>query len=373
MKSPSPSLSAERSVLSMLFDGLQIYFRSQEVHDRLLHELQELVVVVSKDTGAIEKYCCNYCDIHVKIYESQLPGIRLNGSIQKFEKGNNVVRYSLNDLEKAVKHYCDKFGVNPNKRTIQRIEFGVNIVAKYPEAMIRAAMMYHGRTAKRDPNGGYYSKRWEFEQYVVKLYKKGPHLVRFEIQIKEMAKIRKLDLYSMANLYDRGHFAHTLYYLYNSVDQFLFVPSDKEHRLPNKYEGKWNSYKSESFWEECSNKDEKYRHSHEVKELIKDHNLIDWASYLKRKILLEGCAMMKISLPALSAMFSVLGLQAQTVAGPKRDRDRRTEKKEVTILVHTHQVVRNAGCGVDVNIQVISYSPLLPRGPPSVFLLLMYE
>ena len=350
-----------------MYDGIQIFFHSREAHDRLLHELQELAFSGHKDDGAVDKYYGDSRHFSVRIYETNPPSIKLNGSIHRYAQENNSGRFCFTGIKKAVADFSVQFHVDPEENNIQRLELGVNIPVKSPEAIIRSAMLYNGRTGRRDYQKDYLSKEWSFDQYSVKLYKKGPHLLRYEIRITEMRKIKELGLDSLSSLCDYDHFVIALHYLYRAIDKFTFVPSDKNGSLVGKDEKDWNNYRAESYWEEID-KDKKYRSKQKLNKLIHEYKLIDWAYYLKHKTLLEGCLMLRISLPALRAKFSELGLLAETVARPNGNRDRQADLITAsikTILVPVHYVVRNTWCTVDVIISVPSYHPLMPRGPPS--------
>lgn len=358
-----------------MYDGLQVYFRSREAHDQLLKEIQGLVFSGHNDNGAVSDYHGYSRHVFIKIFETNPPGIRLNGSLHRYAQKNNSGRFCLADINNAVADFSSQFHIPPEEHKIQKLELGVNIPTKCPEAIIRSAMLFYNRTGRRDSKKGYISKTWKFNEYTVKLYKKGPHLLRYEIHIDEMRKIKDLDLRSLNNLCKYDHFVPALFFLIKNVDKFTFVPSDKENRIEGKNKEKWNSFRAESFWEEID-KDKRYHGRKTVKTFIKEYQLIDWVRYIKHKTILEGCLMLKISLPALRAKFSALGLQEETVADPIGESDRQADTKNIkkTILVPVHHVVRNTGCMVDVYISTRSYQPLLARGPPSVFVFrwLMY-
>lgn len=350
-----------------MYDGILLFFLSREARDRLLHKLQGLGFFGHKDNGAVDKYYGNIRHFFVTIYEKILPGIKLRGSLQRFAKGNNSGRYCFADIIKTVDEFCCLFCINPDEDNIQRLELGVNIPVKCPEAIIRSAMLYNGRTGIRDPKKNHFSLKWVFDQYTVKLYRKGPHLLRYEIRITDKRILKKLGLTSLRSLCDYNNFVKALHYLYKSADKFTFVPCDSKNRLVGKDKADWNNYRAESYWEEIG-KDKRYRSKNKVNKLIREYNLIDWAYYLKHKTLLEGCLMLKKSLPALRANFSELGLKAETVAGPKGNRDRQTDNvNEMNIPVRVHPAVANVWWTTDVIISVLSYFPLLPRGPPSSF------
>lgn len=367
-----------------MIDGIKAFYRSQEAHDRLLLEnKQGLVFSGHVGTGAVEKHSGKDRGLFVDVIEptkpSLEPGISLRGSLHNYWKGHNDGLLKYKEAVKAITTMCGDYYVDPEECEVHNLEIGVNISAKSPEALINSAMLYHGRTGKRNPKNKHFSKTWEFDQYIVKLYKKGPDLVRYELRIREMAKLSDngIRIRYLSDLCDYTNYVRLLRFLYESVDDILFVPADREHRLPPADEAKWNAYRSDAFWEELDSSP-KNRKSAEAREIVHKYHLIDWDSFLRHGIIYQGSRMLETSPWCVSAMFSALGLHNETVAGPKGGRDRQAVENVVkTIPIHNHPVVANVGWFWNVIIFIrSSYFPLEMRGPPSVFpvfLFIMYE
>lgn len=262
--------------------------------------------------------------------------------------------FRLKDIRKSVHAFSEKYHVNPKEENIQKIELGFNIPAKRPEAIILSTVLFRGRPGKIDPHKKYYSKTWEFEQYKIKLYKKGQQKIRFEVSIEVMRQIQDLDLRSLSNITDLGHLIRALHYVYSTVNHFLFIPADSKNKLSAAKKTEWNEFRSQSFWEELG-KDAKYRRKIKVRRIIKQYDLIDWADYIKRGIISEGSKILEMSEDDLRAKISRLGLQEETVADPIGESDRQADTKNIkkTILVPVHHVVRNTGCMVDVYISTV--------------------
>lgn len=355
-----------------MIDGIKAYCRSREAHDQLLlNNKQGLVFAGKVKTGDIREYQGEYAGLYVNVFEptkeSLEPGIYLHGSLHRYLKGRNDGLFTFEHLTEAVNNLAIDFYVDPSQCDLQNVEFGVNIETKSPEALINSAILYHGKTGIRNPGKKFFGKCWEFSQYSIKLYKKGPHLVRYEIKIREMAKVGDIHLNSISDLCDTAKYTKLLLVLLTSVDEFLFVPLDREYKLPVKESAVWGIYRAESYWEELD-KDKKYRASRKIKDLIEKYGLISWSNYLKKKTIEEGGKTLGTSPEELCAILSALGLHAQTVADPIGESDRQANLITAsikTILVPVHYVVRNTWCTVDVIISVPSYHPLMPRGPPS--------
>lgn len=355
-----------------MIDGIKAYYRSQEAHDRLLLENKQGLVFSGRvNTGAVEKHSGDDNGLFVTVFESTKPslqpGISLRGSLHIYWKGHNDGLFKYRDAVKAITAVCRDYYMDSKECEVHNLEIGVNIYAKSPEAFINSAMLYHGRTGKRNPKKKYFSKTWEFDQYKVKLYKKGPHLVRYELRIKEMAKLSDhgILIEHLSDLCDYTNYVRLLRFLYDSVGEILFVPADREHRLPEAEEAMWNAYRSDAFWEELESTP-KNRESAHVRKLIQKYHLIDWDSFLKHGIIYQGSRMLETSPWHVGVMFSALGLHAETVAVPNGYHDRQAEKNNsLTTPVRFRFVVANIGTGTDVSISlVLCFDPLLPRGPP---------
>lgn len=356
-----------------MIDGIKAYYRSQEAHDRLLLEnKQGLVFSGHVNTGAVEMHSGDDKGLFVTVFEptkaSLEPGISLRGSLHVYWKGHNDGLFKYRDAVKAIANVCRDYYVDSKECEVHNLEIGVNINVKSPEAFINSVVLYHGRTGKRDPHKKYFSKEWKFDQYIVKLYKKGPHLVRYELRIKEMAKLSDngILIKYLSDLCDYTNYVRLLRFLYESVNEILFVPADREHRLPKTDEAMWKAYRSDVYWEELGST-KKNRESTRVRKFIRKYHLIDWDSFLRHGIIYQGSRMLETSPWHVSAMFSVLGLHAETVAVPFGNRDRQAGKNNLlTIPVRFRSVVANIGTETDVNISLaLCFDPILPRGPPA--------
>jgi hypothetical protein len=175
-----------------------------------------------------------------------------------------------------------------------------------------------------------------------------------------------------------------LQYLYNSINMLFFVPDDPKKKLPCSLRDIWGSYRANSFWrtyEDRQHKDEKCDLKKHITEAIHDNDLIDWQAVMRDRFIKESAKIVGVSVGELSATFSHLGLQSETVADPLGESDRQTEQKEtaivsyeilgafMTTLILVNHSVANDGLTMDVDIfQVYEFFTLMPRGPPALSL-----
>lgn len=370
-----------------MIDLIRVSFASQSARDQLLQTKQKLVFSGNVDDGEVKSYDGHHQYIFEHISESAPPRIQLAGSLHKYAKGKNDGRFTFRAIKKAIKLFMAEYQV-PDNAPIHRLEIGINLPFKCPEVVINSAMLYHGRIGERKYRVDYYGIEWFFiasnkrKYYVVKLYKKREHTLRFELHMEDLRKIKWAGIKVITDLLDDNKLLRVLCYLYSQIEEFFFVPDDPQKKLPFPLSAEWRGYRADSFWEgllsrEC--KDTKSRKIKMITAAIHEYDLIDWKKHLKKRFLIEGAKIAGTSVNKLSATFSQLGLQGETVAEPNRDRDRQTDTENVekTIPILQHPVVANVGWFWNVIIyKCSSYFPLLARGPPSVlsvFLLLMYE
>ena len=355
-----------------MIDGIKAFCRSQEAHDQLLlNNKQGLVFAGKVKTGDICEYQGEYAGLYVKVFEPTKerlePGIYLHGSLHRYLKGSNDGLFTFKDLTNAIHRLENDFYIDTSKCVLQNLELGANIKEKYPEALINSAMLFHGKTGQRISTKNYFGKHWDFDQYEVKLYRKGAHTVRFELKIREMAKVRcrGINIHHLSDLCIYANYVKLLRFLYDSVNEFIFIPDDRENRLPKTVIADWNAYRADSYWEELK-KDRKYRASLRVKQLVQEYHLIKWDTYLRHGVIIQGALFLKTSPWIVAAIFSALGLQDETVAGPQGNRDRQAAEIIMkTIPAKRYLMVRNIRYPIGVIISTLSYYPLLARGPPS--------
>ena len=357
-----------------MIDGIRFYFCSRYERAQLLRNKEDLGFSGRKLTDAIDQYHKIEPPFYVRIYETKNPGIRFDGSIHKYAHGVNNDTFTLTEVQRTIDKLKRLYNV-PDSAKIERIEIGINMPFTFPKALIDSAMLFNGRVGERKYRQDYYANEWFFTSrnkrvnYIVKLYQKGEQLLRYELHVEDLRKIKNTGIKYLNDLLSREKLLLALKELYRSIDYLFFVPYDREQKLPFPYNSKWNGYRADSFWKELDgrvNKDKKAREKARILNAIKKYGLIDWAKVMKERFLNESVKITDRSKEELRATFSHRGLLYETVAGPQGNRDRRTEKeKTYSYPSLIHPVVRNMGCWLDVQIITLSFHPLLPRGPPS--------
>ena len=355
-----------------MWDGIQLFVRDKHVIDRLRLEAG-LVEHTCEDTGEVLSHTLDSDVFVIQLHNGQSPGVTIRGSLHKFwTHGNNDTLFTFAQGRKAVEGVAWKFNIDLRMPCLQRLEFGVNIPAKCPEAIIDAAVLYNGRVPNecvRDKK--HYYKVWRFEDYTVKLYRKGASIVRFEIHVIRLRWLKGVCVRSLNDLRRKDVFVHLLFHLISYADDFLFVPT-RNDTLPMEIREKWASMRDAANWL-CLRPYEKTRQKQWVQDVIGKYDLVSWTAYLKKNIMLLGAQMLGVAVPALVAMFSALGLHVETVAGPVGDCDRLADNDQDVLpssclfCVSLDHTVANGGLRDILEVvRVYSDVHMGGRGPPDV-------
>ena len=310
-----------------MYDGIQLFVKSKRFYNQLIKKY-DLDIIANKETGELKEYLgqCGHIFIHAWPNGKHGPGVLLNGSLHKYYHGTNHGVFTFKEITKAIDRFYLEYGLNEQDlNVIQKIEIGVNYHVQYPKGILDAAMLYNGRTAQRDPDKRMPSKYWRYNQYIVKLYQKSDKILRLEVRITDMRKIKHAALKRFSDLKNVTCCISCLAFLYSLIDKFLFVPIDKEKVLQNVYSDEWNQFRSESYWESLSHY-RKCRYQAKVKKIISEYSLIDWASYLKKEFIKISEEIIGIPIQEALATNSKLGLLDETVARPKGMCNRQTAR-----------------------------------------------
>lgn len=338
------------------------------VYDQLEKNLPGLVAHASYHNGNVYSLTTIVEGIRVQLKKRLREIVKLDGSLHCFHtKGNNDSLFTYKELVETVIALCHQFGFDPRFANLQRIEIGVNIPIEEPKELIDAAILFSGRVAtKRKQTLKHYYKEWRFSEYTVKLYKKGEHLVRFEIRLFKKRQLDRHQLHTLSDLVDHQKFCECLSFLESSASRFVFVPCDNSI-VPISIKADLANWRNDSYWRSFNekNKSTKSRRIVEVSNIINKYGLTDWCSVLKHGIHEQGALMISPE----DATFSQLGSLWETVAGPKGDGNRLRDYSPTVnygILILSLYTDAYEYWKEDVYITPASYSPLSPRGPPSV-------
>lgn len=350
-----------------MYDGLKLFFRTNK--DWLKQNLPQLVLRMDEETGEVICHETTFRYIHVHLYDGDSLGVKLHGSLHKFFVGDNDSLFTFEDACHAVMDFSKTFGVDLTTR-IQSLEIGVNIPVDSPEKIIEAAILYHGNPPTsyvRNGDGSF--KEWTFKDYTVKLYTKGPSILRYEFHYHRMRKLKGVQICSLADLMDRSKFIACLYNLNYFTKEFLFIPVPSAV-LPGDLGEKWANWRNDNYWKTLD-RSQKSREKARVNNAIDSFEMDDWRAFLANAVLDQGAQMLGTSVMDLGATFSSFRLSEETVADLPGDCDRPTvaisdaypSKPVVSICLI--QSVRNEGLGhVPTMVRLYSDVHLGGRGPP---------
>lgn len=154
-------------------------------------------------TGEIIEYPCKmpkaYKDTKLEI---NLDHYYFKGTFHKYrQNGRNWQDFTISDLKKAIKEYEEEIGLNIKDSTLHFLEYGVNIIVPFKPSLLnirKTFISYKGKPFQ--PLRSYTSSQIGVEcvlnQYRIKIYSKmlqyklDKWVIRFEIQIKKMQKIK---------------------------------------------------------------------------------------------------------------------------------------------------------------------------------------
>lgn len=356
-----------------MYDGLLLKPNTMMVLNRC-RLMPGAVELASVETGATcyQPFKYDVYNIYINSHgNGNKPTVKINGSLHRFLfGGKNDTLFSFRQVRKAVEKLAWEFCIDLQSPCLRKLEFGVNIPVKSPDAVIDAAVLYHGRgPTKTVRKKKEYYKYWEFTDYIVKLYRKGPALVRFEVHVSHLKWLKNKDIRirGLEDLRNRDVFVKLLHRLLSCVDEFLFVPSRQEGKMPPEIWAEWASLRDVSYWYGLKPYT-KTRKGQWVRETINDCHLVDWTAYFKKNIWQLGARMLETDETTLAAMFSTLGLLPETAAvccgrqaRTKRDVHTPIPFESIRIVLK----VRNEGIGwiLDV-VRVYRDIHMGGRGPP---------
>ena len=179
-----------------MFDGFQLLLADESIFDQLKNSLWGLVKHEYEQTGQILSRTVNVHGIRIQLKDRKQKTVKLDGSLHRyFTRGNNDTLFTYRNLVHAVHHLTEDFGFRPYQACLQRIEFGVNIEVDKPEEILDSAILFKGSPpTKQQLTHEYYYKEWEYDEYTIKLYRKGEHLIRYEIRMYRRRQLKKVDL-----------------------------------------------------------------------------------------------------------------------------------------------------------------------------------
>ena len=158
----------------------------------------------------------------------------VRGSLHKyyFEGKTNACDYHLSDFLNTIEDLHQNFKINPETTVLQNIEFGVNIelpfdISHVYECCKSYKMQIFGINKIAGKNNGL---RIELQQYKIKIYDKGlqetgktSRLMRFEIAVNKMEKVKHLGIKNLKNLQSLDVWGGLSEILLKAWDEIIFI------------------------------------------------------------------------------------------------------------------------------------------------------
>lgn len=221
-----------------------------------------------------------YKGLTFKIYRTGY--IVMTGSLHKYfnDGKHNYNDFTIENLKTVLLNIEKNLGIELNKAIIQNIEFGVNIPLKFEAKTILNNLICFGFKKFKDvslPNLGQY-KQVENRQYFIKIYDKGRQyklgreLLRFEIKIKRMEKIKAINLHNLGDLLNPNWIVSICDELLQDWNNVLLFesPNEPNSLTPIQRNKKIHQWSSPVYWQGLK-KQERLRQKLKYDEYLKSH------------------------------------------------------------------------------------------------------
>lgn len=206
----------------------------------------------------------------------------MTGSLHKYfnDGKHNYNDFTIENLKTVLLNIEKNLGIELNKAIIQNIEFGVNIPLKFEAKTILNNLICFGFKKFKDvslPNLGQY-KQVENRQYFIKIYDKGRQyklgreLLRFEIKIKRMEKIKTINLHNLGDLLTPNWIVSICNELLHDWNDVLLFesPNNPKSLTPNQRNKKIHQWSNPEYWQGLE-KQERRRQKLKYETYVRDH------------------------------------------------------------------------------------------------------
>ena len=347
-----------------MIDGIKLVFSLATTFRHLWRCLLGGADWCSRSSGEVKRFI-NYRVLNIVLNENaKHDRVVINGSLHKFHTdGSNDTTFKLSQIRETIHKLHDVLSLPVNTPCIRHIEIGVNLFAKCPEAILDASVLYNGHTpTKIIKTAKEYYIEWEFTDYTIKLYKKGNSLLRFEVKIKRMRHLG-FPMNTLLDLTHRSTIVKCSQFLLTKVDLFLFIPAKGDIPLEGKDRLQWAFLRNKENWSHFTSST-KSRRKAWVECAILNHRMIDWRSYLKKRIIQETDRILDVD-DEFDGTFYRLEYMADSLAGANGSCERENGKKKTNTIPIQHCIesARDDSIPEDVTIfpKCLSFRS---RGPP---------
>lgn len=224
---------------------------------------------IDEATGEIPKNNkhANINGLHLSIVQSEKDIFcNVRGSLPKYyTKGEtNAQDYDFNDFLTTCEQLQEYLKIEPNKATLRGFEFGVNInlpfdFANVLECIKSYKMHSFGTYTEKGKDLGVY---FDFQQYRVKIYDKGrqetgkkSRLMRFEIEVRKMNWVKKLNIKTLSDLQNTHVWAELSKILLTVWNDIIFIDKSLKYKLMTNHEQKkYLYYFNTHYWTNLNKK-----------------------------------------------------------------------------------------------------------------------
>jgi hypothetical protein len=207
-----------------LIDGIKLNCCNSDFREWENHPDLDFTLPVSAKTGEVlpESRRAKFNEMLFRITPSRkTPGAMwcyLEGSVHRYANGGaaNADQFRFTSFCKTVKELCSRFNIDPERSTLENVEFGINIVLPITASEYIKTLVCHGdrpfAELSRDKKN--LGKIVERQQYTFKLYDKGKqaetgqaNILRVEIHVSRMEFLKEYGISTLADLTDRAKIA----------------------------------------------------------------------------------------------------------------------------------------------------------------------
>ena len=172
-----------------------------------LKNLLQFNTTITEDTGEVHYLEASDNNINFKLFPTGF--LICSGSFHKYWQHTNSGRFTDIDAVYCLKTFCVSYKIPPEEATVQNIEFGVNFTPPIPTKRILDLLIEHRNTEfDRRFEGQYRSAK--HTDYEIKAYNKASqyemsdNILRFEVKVNRMRKIKGLALYTIHDLISKN-------------------------------------------------------------------------------------------------------------------------------------------------------------------------
>jgi hypothetical protein len=127
----------------------------------------------------------------------------IRGSIHKFYHDNNIGTFAGLEVLVALQGVFDLFEVEPKEVIIEYIEVGINIPVWFLVfPYLKNNLLFHKKKTKVEFKVKGVGYKFEHDDYLIKIYQKDKHILRYEIKYTSKEKLQKFGIRSGADLHE---------------------------------------------------------------------------------------------------------------------------------------------------------------------------